>query len=50
MLDVIFALLRTLLSTFQSDSLLVPEGLALRRRLTAFKRQACKAKIRPADP
>jgi hypothetical protein len=48
MLDVTLALLRCLLSGFQSHSRLAFEYLALRHQLTVFNRQARKPKLRPA--
>ena len=49
MLKVISALLRSLLSTFQSHSRLALENLALRHQLAVLQRQAPKPKLRPAD-
>jgi transposase InsO family protein len=49
MLEVIWALLRSLLSGFQSHSWLVLENLALRHQLAVLKRQAPKPKLRPTD-
>ena len=49
MLEVIPALLRSLLSGFQSHSWLVLENLALRHQLAVLNRQAPKPKLRPAD-
>ena len=49
MFEVISALLRSLLSGFQSHSWLVLENLALRHQLAVFRRQAPKPRLRPAD-
>jgi transposase InsO family protein len=49
MLDIILALLHSLLSGFQSHSRLALENLALRHQLAVLKRQAHKPKLRPAD-
>jgi len=49
MLKVILALLRLLLSGFQSQSGLVLENVALRHQLAVLKRQAPKPRLRPAD-
>jgi|GEM_PF-7030876 hypothetical protein len=49
MLEVIGALLRSLLSGFQSHSRLALENLALRHQLAVLKRQGRKPKLRPAD-
>jgi len=49
MLEVISALLRSLLSGFQSHSRLALENLALRHQLAVLNRQAPKPKLRPAD-
>ena len=49
MLDLIFALLRALLSSFQPRSRLVLENLALRHQLAVLIRQTRKPKLRAAD-
>ena len=49
MSDVIFVLLRSLLSVCQSRRLLLLENLALRHQLTVLKRQTRKPKLRQAD-
>ena len=49
MFDVIFALLRSLPSGFQSHPQLMLENLALRHQLAVLKRTARKPKLRPAD-
>ena len=49
MLKVISALLRSLLSGFQSHSRLALENLALRHQLAVLQRQAPKPKLRPTD-
>ena len=49
MLEVISALLRSLLSGFQSHSWLVFENLALRHQLAVLERQAPRPRVRPAD-
>src|ERR1700694_2382531 len=49
MSDVIFVLLRSLLSGCQSRRLLLLENLALRPQLTVLKRQTRKLKLRQAD-
>jgi transposase InsO family protein len=49
MLDVIFALLRALLSGFRPQSRLMLENLALRHQLAVLKRQTHKPKLRSAD-
>ena len=49
MLDVIFAVLRALLSGFQPHSRPVLENLALRHQLAVFKRQTHKPKLNSAD-
>ena len=49
MLEVISALLRSLLSGFQSHSRLALENLALRHQLAVLQRQAPKPKLRPTD-
>ena len=50
MLDVLLALLQSVLSGFQSHSWLVLEKLVLRHQLTVLKRQTRKPKLWPADP
>jgi hypothetical protein len=50
MLDVLLALLRSVLSGFRSHSWLVLEKLVLRHQLAVLKRQTRKPKLRPADP
>jgi putative transposase len=49
MFDVLLALLRFVLSGFQSRSGLVLENLALRHQLAVLRRQTRKPKLRPAD-
>src|ERR1041384_2366313 len=49
MLDVIFAVLRALLSGFQPRSRLALENLALRHQLAVLKRQTHKPKLSSAD-
>ena len=49
MSDVIFVLLRSLLSVCQSRRLLLLENLALRHQLTVLKRQTRQPKLRQAD-
>ena len=49
MLDVLSALLPSLLSGVQSQSRLALENLTLRHQLTVLNRQARKPKLRPAD-
>src|ERR1039458_1327000 len=49
MLDVIFALLRALLSGFRPQSRLMLENLALRHQLAVLKRQTHKPKLRSAE-
>jgi putative transposase len=49
MLKVISALLRSLLSSFQSHSRLALENLALRHQLAVLNRQAPKPRLRPTD-
>jgi putative transposase len=49
MSDVIFVLLRSLLSVCHSRRLLLLENLALRHQLTVLKRQTRQPKLRPAD-
>jgi len=49
MLDVVLALLRSVLSGFRSHSWLVLENLAFRHQLDVLKRQTRKPKLRPAE-
>jgi hypothetical protein len=49
MLNVLSALLRSVVSGFRSHSWLVLENLALRHQLAVLKRQTRKSKLQPAD-